>query len=98
MSTIINRNKPTYKGDFDKKKYLFKAGRVLTLRLELYTFVFATPIMCFQIKELHMWFSSPFPKVLCSFAVQLLIEKFKLFVTVLPVMLEDNKFAFLMYY
>ena len=47
MSTIINRNKPTYKGDFDKKKYLFKAGRVLTLRLELYTFVFATPIMCF---------------------------------------------------
>lgn len=44
-----------------------------------------------------MWFSSPFPMVLCGFAIQLLIEKFKLFLTVLPVLLEDNKFAFLIY-
>jgi hypothetical protein len=44
-----------------------------------------------------MWFSSPFPMVLCSFAIQLLIAKFKLFLTVLPVLLEDNKFAFLIY-
>jgi hypothetical protein len=35
--------------------------------------------------------------VLCSFAIQLLIAKFKLFLTVLPVLLEDNKFAFLIY-
>lgn len=44
-----------------------------------------------------MWFSSPFPMVLSSFAIQLLIAKFKLFLTVLPVLLEDNKFAFLIY-
>jgi hypothetical protein len=44
-----------------------------------------------------MWFSSPFPMVLCSFAIQLLIAKFKLFLTVLPILLEDDKFAFLIY-